>query len=116
MLLSGLKVADAIDETGAVDIVLRPGEASLHHINTIHGSNANFSPNKRIRFAIRYVAPYVRQSVPNNPVLVARGRDVHNHYQIQLDSPIATVEEGLPAQLTFSIAFIKQRLESRPSQ
>jgi non-heme Fe2+,alpha-ketoglutarate-dependent halogenase len=109
MLLSGLRVSEEIDETGAVDIVLGPGEAALLHINTLHGSSANLSPNKRIGFAIRYVAPYVRQSLSNNPVFVARGRDVHSHYPVRLEPPTATVEEGLPAQLAFSIAFTKQR-------
>jgi non-heme Fe2+,alpha-ketoglutarate-dependent halogenase len=116
MLLSGLKIREEIDEAGAVDIVLHPGQASLHHIDTIHGSSANLSPNKRIGFTIRYVAPYVRQALPTNPVFLARGRDVHNHYQIRLDPPTATVEEGLDAQLKFSATFAKQRLESRPNQ
>ena len=110
MLLSGLKVSEEIDKTGAVDLVLRPGEAALLHINTIHGSSANLSPNKRIGFAIRYVAPYVKQSLSNNPVLVARGRDNHSHYPVRRLPPTATIEEGLPAHLAFSIAFTKQRM------
>ncbi|HSK62616.1 MAG TPA: phytanoyl-CoA dioxygenase family protein, partial [Pyrinomonadaceae bacterium] len=44
-----------VDETQAVDIVLQPGEMSLHHTNIVHGSNANGSDGPRIGFIVRFV-------------------------------------------------------------
>ena len=62
MLSRGQEVAVDVDEAKAVDIVLRPGEMSLHHTKIVHGSNANLSTRPRQGFAIRYIAPTVRQA------------------------------------------------------
>ena len=40
MLSRGQEVAVEVDEAKAVDIVLKPGEMSLHHTKIVHGSNA----------------------------------------------------------------------------
>ncbi len=39
-----------------VDICLSPGEYSIHHVNTVHGSGINNTDNYRIGFAIRYIS------------------------------------------------------------
>ena len=44
-----------VDESQAVDVVLRPGEMSLHHTNIVHGSNPNTSDGPRIGFIVRFV-------------------------------------------------------------
>jgi non-haem Fe2+, alpha-ketoglutarate-dependent halogenase len=44
-----------VDESQAVDVVLRPGEMSLHHSNIVHGSNPNTSDRPRIGFIVRFV-------------------------------------------------------------
>jgi len=44
-----------VDESQAVDLVLRPGEMSLHHSNIVHGSNPNTSDGPRIGFIVRFV-------------------------------------------------------------
>jgi len=51
MLTRGQIVEHEVDE--AVDVVLQPGEASLHHVRLIHGSGPNRSDDRRIGFAIR---------------------------------------------------------------
>lgn len=68
-------VAD-IDERTAIDIVLRPGEMSLHHPLIIHGSEPNLSNGPRVGFAIRYIPAAIRQTdgLENSATLV-RGRD-----------------------------------------
>lgn len=35
---------------------LKPGEFSIHHVNTVHGSGVNNTNNYRVGFAIRYVS------------------------------------------------------------
>lgn len=44
-----------VDENKAVDLVLKSGGVSIHHPNTIHGSNANHSPLRRCGLTIRYI-------------------------------------------------------------
>ena len=44
-----------IDESQAVDVVLKPGEMSLHHTNIVHGSNPNTSDGPRVGFIVRFV-------------------------------------------------------------
>lgn len=44
-----------VDESQAVDVMLRPGEMSLHHTNIVHGSNPNTSDGPRIGFIVRFV-------------------------------------------------------------
>lgn len=51
----GERVRVDIEESQAVDVILRPGEMSLHHANIVHGSNANGSDGPRIGFIVRFV-------------------------------------------------------------
>lgn len=44
-----------------VHLLLEPCEISLHHIHTIHSSNANRSESRRLGVAIRYVSPQARR-------------------------------------------------------
>ena len=60
-----------VDASQAVDVTLRPGEMSVHHVNAIHGSQPNGAAYARIGFS----ASYLRPDVPagNMRVLHARG-------------------------------------------
>jgi len=49
-----------VDESKAVDIVLKAGDLSVHHPNVIHGSNANTSPKRRCGLTIRYIPTSTR--------------------------------------------------------
>jgi ectoine hydroxylase-related dioxygenase (phytanoyl-CoA dioxygenase family) len=51
----GERVRNDVDEAQVVDVILRPGEMSLHHANIVHGSNANGSDGPRIGFIVRFV-------------------------------------------------------------
>jgi non-haem Fe2+, alpha-ketoglutarate-dependent halogenase len=51
----GERVRNDVDEAQAIDVVLRPGEMSLHHANIVHGSSANRSDGPRIGFIVRFV-------------------------------------------------------------
>ena len=51
----GERLRDGVDESQAVDVVLQPGEMSLHHTNLVHGSNANGSNAPRVGFIVRFV-------------------------------------------------------------
>jgi ectoine hydroxylase-related dioxygenase (phytanoyl-CoA dioxygenase family) len=49
-----------VDETQAVDLVLRPGDVSVHHPNILHSSNANTSDRWRRALTIRYIPTSTR--------------------------------------------------------
>jgi ectoine hydroxylase-related dioxygenase (phytanoyl-CoA dioxygenase family) len=76
-----------VDEKQAVDIVLAPGDVSVHHPNIIHGSNANTSPRWRRGLTIRYIPASTRIKTegeePWASAFLLRGRAVPgiNKYQ-----------------------------------
>lgn len=95
MLLRGETVEAAVDETAAVDFVLRSGEMSLHHVDLFHGSSPNRSVECRIGFTVRYVNASVPSSRVSGPVVLARGRDAFGHYQVRQGCPAGDFKAGL---------------------
>lgn len=82
MLTRGQEISVDVDENEAVDIELKPGEMSLHHVKLIHGSNANSSDDRRIGFAIRYIPAYVRQVVgEKDSAVLVRGSDREGNFE-----------------------------------
>jgi non-heme Fe2+,alpha-ketoglutarate-dependent halogenase len=82
-LTRGQEIAVAVDENQAVDLVLSPGQMSLHHLWIVHGSNANLSDIPRIGLAVRYVSTRVRQQGADDPfAMLVRGRDEHHHFRL----------------------------------
>jgi non-heme Fe2+,alpha-ketoglutarate-dependent halogenase len=71
MLSRGLEITAEVNEAAAVDLILRPGEASLHDNSLVHGSNPNHSALPRTGFIARYATPAMSQ--PEYPVHCARG-------------------------------------------
>ena len=57
MLSRGQKLADAIREDDAVDLVLEPGDVSLHHTLIVHSFGPNRSGDWRIGIGISYNPP-----------------------------------------------------------
>lgn len=69
---------------GAADIVLQPGEMSLHHVLIVHGSRPNASADRRIGYAIRYIPTRVRQVAgPRDSATLVRGRDAFGHFDLE---------------------------------
>ena len=80
--LSRGEVVDyAVDETKVADLVLRPGEMSLHHIRLIHGSNPNPTGTARIGYAIRYLSPRCRARGATESAMLVRGQDTLGHFE-----------------------------------
>ncbi len=81
LLMRGQTVR-GVDEAAAVDVVLRPGEFSVHHESVVHGSRPNRSGAPRIGLSIHYVAPDVRQArLSRATATLVRGRDPHGHWR-----------------------------------
>jgi ectoine hydroxylase-related dioxygenase (phytanoyl-CoA dioxygenase family) len=81
LLSRGQEIAVEVPESDKVAIELAPGQMSLHHGLTVHGSGPNTSPDRRIGFAIRYLNPRAQQQVADRDyAMMARGVDTSGHF------------------------------------
>lgn len=71
---------EGLDAASAVDLVLEPGEFSLHHERTAHHSLANSSGDRRIGFAFFYIPTSVRSTIGRRTALLVRGEDRYGHW------------------------------------
>ena len=55
--------ASFVDDSGAVDFILGPGDVSIHNPQIVHGSNANTSDRWRVGLTIRYIPTTTRIQV-----------------------------------------------------
>ena len=69
-----------VKESDAIDVVLRPGEMSLHHPNIVHGSNPNTSDGPRIGFIVRFVTNLTTNR--DRLVMHARGNADCSHLRL----------------------------------
>src|SRR5881396_2620452 len=82
LLSRGQEIAVEVDEGRAVDILLRAGEMSLHHVLMFHSSPPNRSDDRRIGFAVRYIPTSVRQVAgEGDSALLVRGTDGYHHFE-----------------------------------
>ncbi len=97
ILTRGQQIAD-VDETARVDLVLRPGQMSLHHARTIHGSQPNRGARRRIGFALQAYAPAdARQTIGANCWLPIRGTPRHPALEV-LRRPRADMDPAAVAE------------------
>lgn len=68
------------DESSAVTIELKPGEFSLHHERTAHGSKPNGSAAPRIGFAFFYIPTHVRSTTGRRSATLVRGVDRYGYW------------------------------------
>jgi non-heme Fe2+,alpha-ketoglutarate-dependent halogenase len=98
LLSRGQEIAVDVDLDQAVDVVLRPGQMSLHHVLIFHGSEQNTSDMRRIGFAIRYVPTRVAQtSGIRESALLVRGTDVFGNFDHEI-SPEADMHPDAVAR------------------
>jgi non-haem Fe2+, alpha-ketoglutarate-dependent halogenase len=87
LLRRGEQVATVINEAEALDVVLQPGEMSLHHSTIVHGSKPNTSGGPRIGFIVRFVTDQFTNRAM--PMLRVRGRADCSHL-ILAEPPLGT--------------------------
>ena len=64
------------------NLILKAGQMSLHHPKTVHGSEINYSNDRRIGFVIQsYIGTNVKQVLGKNSVQLARGIDKFNFHE-----------------------------------
>jgi hypothetical protein len=88
MLSRGQTITEGIDEAGAVNILLKPGEMSLHNVRIAHASAPNRSADRRIGISIRYMPPQTRQQLAEwDSAALVRGEDRYGHF-VHEPSPV----------------------------
>ena len=76
-----------VDSNSATDLILRPGQMSIHHACTIHGSQPNQSQSRRVGYALQsYVPAGARQVLGDCYWLPIRG-ECDNTDMIELSRP-----------------------------
>jgi ectoine hydroxylase-related dioxygenase (phytanoyl-CoA dioxygenase family) len=106
LLTRGQEIAVEVDESKAVELVLKPGEMSLHHVRLIHGSEPNRTGDRRIGIAIRYIPTHVRQVVgPRDWATLVRGVDAYGHFDPE-EAPESDLSER-------AVAFHRQVTEAQ---
>ena len=87
ILTRGQFVKD-VDEKKAVNLILKPGEMSIHHGAVIHGSKPNKSKQRRIGFALQSYCPHgIEQIIGKNIWMPIRGGKRDDRDGLQLHRP-----------------------------
>jgi non-heme Fe2+,alpha-ketoglutarate-dependent halogenase len=94
----GERIKIDVDESEAVDVVLRAGDISLHESTLVHSSNPNASDEPRIGFIVRFVTSRMRN--PNTRLMRVRGEGDCSH----LDLAERPGEDAFESWLAFSCA------------
>lgn len=107
LLTRGQIVQAEFDEADVVDVELRPGQMSLHHVRAIHGSRSNASDRRRVGFAIRYMTPEVRPLRPGQTAVLVRGADRCGHWELRREPPsYPTAESAVRAHQAAASRFV----------
>jgi ectoine hydroxylase-related dioxygenase (phytanoyl-CoA dioxygenase family) len=82
LLSRGQEVKVDVDPADRVPIEIHPGQISLHHGLTIHGSGPNTTDDRRIAAVVRYCTPEVKQQVGETDyAILARGTDTTGNFR-----------------------------------
>ncbi|WP_299406064.1 phytanoyl-CoA dioxygenase family protein [uncultured Roseobacter sp.] len=81
LLSRGQEIKVDVADADKVPIEIHPGQISLHHGLTIHGSGPNTTDDRRIAAVIRYCTPDVKQLIGDiDYAMVARGEDAAGNF------------------------------------
>lgn len=98
-ILTRGQVVNDVDESAAVDLILKPGQMSLHHGEIVHGSQANLSQQRRVGYALQsYMANDIRQHVGKNMWLPVRGENRSDSDTVLLHRPESDMDEQAVSQ------------------
>jgi hypothetical protein len=98
-ILTRGQVIQDVDESKAVDLILQPGEMSIHHGAVIHGSQPNKSNQRRIGFSLQsYMPNNVKQIVGRNLWTHVRGQKRQDDDGMLLDRPRFNMDPNTVAQ------------------
>jgi ectoine hydroxylase-related dioxygenase (phytanoyl-CoA dioxygenase family) len=77
-----------VDESGAAEMPLEPGEFSMHHERTVHGSPPNRSSDRRIGIAFFYMPAHTRSTMSRRAAMHVAGEDPYGHWDRDVEPKI----------------------------
>lgn len=83
LLSRGQEIEVDVPDDEGVDVPLKAGEMSLHHVLLVHGSKPNQSNDRRIGFALRYIPTSVAQTKTRDHATLVRGKDAFGHFELE---------------------------------
>ena len=115
MLSRGQTFAEPVDESAAVDLVLQPGDVSLHHTMLLHRSGPNGSDGRRIGVGISYIPAHVRHVGETRlSATLVRGADRFGHFEPE-PAPAADADPTAIAAHTDAISRFWRASEAIPA-
>ncbi|MBP5971639.1 phytanoyl-CoA dioxygenase family protein [Brasilonema sp. CT11] len=96
MLSSSLANLDLVDEAKAVDVILKPGDVSIHHPCIIHGSEQNTSSYRRCGLDLGFMKASTKITNTGlylNPILVSGKAVASNYYRAW---PLYQADQTIP--------------------
>ena len=79
----GQEIAAEVDDRDGVDVILQPGQASLHHGHLFHSSGPNATTDRRIGASIRYISTSMKQNSGDRTlVALVSGEDHYGHFTV----------------------------------
>lgn len=97
MLSRGQTLDAAVEDGQAVNIVLQPGQFSLHHTLAIHSSAPNRAAHDRIGLGISYIPARVAHVGPTRlSATLVRGEDPYGHFDLE-PRPLAEADAAARA-------------------
>src|SRR4030095_7686441 len=82
LLTRGQESAVDVPDRQGVDVSLKAGDMSLHHVLLVHGSGPNTTADRRIGYAIRFIPPHVRQIKARDSAMLVRGTDRYGNFDV----------------------------------
>jgi len=76
-------ITEEFDDTGAVEAVLKPGEACLFDHRIIHASGPNTSGERRVGLLLDYLPTCARKEGPRDSAMLVRGEDTFGHFDLE---------------------------------
>ncbi len=115
MLSRGQTLADAIDDSDAVDLAFPAGSVSFHHTLAFHRSGINRTAGRRIGIGISYIPTWVRHVGPTRlSATLVRGEDTYGHFDHE-PAPQADDDDAARRAHADSIARFWRASESIPA-
>ncbi|MGB0631775.1 MAG: phytanoyl-CoA dioxygenase family protein [Alphaproteobacteria bacterium] len=109
MLPSGQLVDFDTDSIVPVSMPLQPGEASIHHACTIHGSLPNMSDHRRMGLTFCFHAPHLKQrGSRRTSAMLVRGQDRYGYYDAEIP-PSAGVDPDASARHEHAVALYRAK-------
>jgi ectoine hydroxylase-related dioxygenase (phytanoyl-CoA dioxygenase family) len=97
ILSRGQYITADIDESKAVDIVLKPGEIGLFDAGIIHSSGVNLSDERRLIVLVEMIPTHTEVRAHRDSAMLVRGVDTYGHVDIDPSPKTEFGQEELAA-------------------